>query len=74
MAVTCPACDAADANVRHARLGHHAGAQVNQHQPLVHATSRFLKWMFVSHQVECGAPCIADRDLRMDIVMERGGL
>ena len=42
LAATCPACDAADANTRHARLCHRAGTQVNQHQPLVHATSRFL--------------------------------
>ena len=56
LAATCPACDAADANTRHARLCHRAGAQVNQHQPLVHVTSRFLKRMSVRHQVESGAP------------------
>ena len=72
---TCPVCSAADANTRHARLCHRAGAQVNQHhQPLVHVTSRFLKRMSVLHQVESGAPFNADRDLRMDIVIERGGL
>ena len=74
LAATCPACGAADANTRHARLCHRAGAQVNQHQPLVHATSRFLKRTSVRHQVESGAPFNADRDLRMDIVIERGGL
>ena len=73
LAAACPACDAADANTRHARFFHRAGAQVNQHQPLVHATSRFLKRMSV-RQVESGAPFNADRDLRMDIVAERGGL
>ena len=30
LAATCPACGAADANTRHVRLCHHAGAQVNQ--------------------------------------------
>ena len=71
---TCPACGAANANTPHARLCHRAGAQVNEHQPLVHATSRLLNWMSVRHQVKSGAPFKADRDLRMDIVIERGGL
>ena len=74
LAATCPACGAADANTRHARLCHRAGAQVNQHQPTVHATSRFQKRMPVRHQVESSAPFNADRDLHMDIVIERGGL
>ena len=52
----CPACGAADASTRHARLCYLPGAQVNQHQPLVHTTSRFLKRMSVRHQVESGAP------------------
>ena len=30
--------------------------------------------MSVRHQVESGAPFNADRDLRMDIVIERGSL
>ena len=71
-AATCPACDAADANTRHARLCHSASAQVNQHQPVVHGTSCFLTQMSVRHQVESGAPFNADR--RMNIVIERGGL
>ena len=54
----CPACGAADANTRHAQLCHGAGAQVNQYQRLVNATSRFLKRMFVRHQVESGASFI----------------
>ena len=69
LAATCPACGAADANTRHARLCHRAGAQVNQHQPLVNATFRFSKRMSVRHQVGSGAPFNADRDLRMDIVI-----
>ena len=40
----------------------------------VHATSRYLKRMSLRHQVESGAPFNADRDLRMGIVIERGGL
>ena len=74
LAATCPAYGAADTNTRHARLCHCAGELVNQHQPLVHATSRFLKQMSVRHQVEGGASFNADRDLRMDIVIETGGL
>ena len=74
LAETRPVCGAAVANTRHARLCHRAGAQVNQHQPLVHATSRFLKRMSVRYQVESGAPFNTDSDLRMDIVIERGGL
>ena len=30
--------------------------------------------VFIRHQVESGAPFHADRDLRMDIVIEAGGL
>ena len=45
----------------------------NQHQPLVHATSCFLKLMSVRHQVESGSPFNADRHRRMDIVIEREG-
>ena len=74
MAATCPACGAANANTRHAGLCQLAGAQVNQQQPLVHATSRFLKRMSARHKVERGASFNADRDLRMDIVIVRGGL
>ena len=36
--------------------------------------SRFQKRMSVRHQVESGAPFNANRDLRVDIVIERGGL
>ena len=41
---------------------------------MVHATSRFLKQMSVRHQVESGAHSNADRDLRVDTVIERRGL
>ena len=74
MAATCPACGAAGANARHARLCYRAGAQVNQHQLLIHATSRFLKRISVRHQVESDSPFNADGDLRMDIIIEGGGL
>ena len=74
LAARCPCCGEAEVNTRHARLCHRAGAQVNQHQPLVHALSRTLKSMSVRHQMESGAPFHADRDLRMDIVIEAGGL
>ena len=74
LAATCPACGAVDANTRNARLCHRAGAQVNQHRPLDHATSRILKRMSVRHQMESGTPFNADKDLRMDVVIEKGGL
>ena len=64
----------AEVTKRHARLRHRSGAQVNQHQLLVHALSRTLKSMSIRHQLESGAPFHADRDLRMDIVIEAGGL
>ena len=69
-----PCCGEAGVNTRHARLFHRSGAQVNQHQPLVHALSRVLKSMSNCHQVKSGTPFHADRDLRMDIVIEAGGL
>ena len=74
LAARCPCCGEAEVNTRHARLCHPAGAQVNQHQPLMHALSRTLKSMSVRHQEESGAQFHADRDLRMDIVIEAGGL
>ena len=74
LAARCPCCGEAEVNTRHARLCHRLGAQVNQHQPLVHALSRTLKSMSIRHQVESGAPFHADRDLRMDIVIEAGRL
>ena len=74
MALRCPCCDATDVDTRHARICTTAGAQVNQHQPLFHATSRILKRLGVPHQVESGEPFTADRNLRMDIVVRKGGL
>ena len=47
---------------------------MNQHQALAHALSRTLERMSIRHQVKSGAPFHADRDLRMDIVIEAGGL
>ena len=70
----CLCCEAMDINTRHARTCHRAGAQVNQHQPLVHALSRTFKRLSIGHQVESGAPFNADRNLRMEIVIERAGL
>ncbi|CAN0496495.1 unnamed protein product, partial [Laminaria digitata] len=54
VAVRCPCCDAVDVDTRHARICPRAGAQVNQHQPLVHAISRTLKRLGIRHQVESG--------------------
>ena len=68
-----PCCGATDANTRHARLCHRLGAQVNQHHPLVHALSCTFNRMSIRHQVESPDPFNADRDLRMDMVIEGGG-
>ena len=48
LAIRCPCCGATDADTRHARLCHRSGAQVNQHQPLVHAFFRSLKRMAIT--------------------------
>ena len=74
LAARCPCCGAAEAITRRARLCHRPGAQVNQHQPPVHALSRTFKRMPIRHQMESGAPFHAIRDLRMNIVIEVGGL
>ena len=74
LAARCPCCEATDVNTRHARTCHRAVAQVNQHQPLVHALSHTFKRLPIRHQVESGAPFNTDSNLRMDIVIERGGL
>ena len=74
LAAARPACGVAGDNTRHACLCHRAGAQINQHQLLAHATSHFLKGVSAHHQVESGAPFDAHRGLRKDAVIERGGL
>ena len=67
VAMRCPCCDTVDVDARHARICPRAGAQVNQHQPLLHAISRTLKRLGIPHQVESGEPFTADRNLRMDV-------
>ena len=56
VAVRCPCLDASDVDTRHARICPRAGAQVNQHQPLLHTISRTLKRLGVPHQIESGEP------------------
>ena len=56
------------------RICSRAGAQVNQHQTFVHAMSRTLNRLGIRQQVESGEPFTADWNLRMDIVVGRGGL
>ena len=51
LAARCPCCGEVEVNTRHARLCHRLGAQVNHHQPLVHALCRTLKSMSIRHQV-----------------------
>ena len=74
VAVRLPCCDATDVETRHTRICPRAGAQMTQHQPFLHAISRILKLIGVSHQVESGEPFTAGRNFRMDIVVRRGGL
>ena len=62
--VKCPCCDAVDVDTRHAHICHRAGAQVHQHQPLVHAMSRTLERLGIRHQVESGEPFTANPNLR----------
>ena len=61
-------------NPRHARICPRAGAQVYQHQPLVHAMSRNLKGLGIRHQVESGEPFTTDRNLRINNGARRGFL
>ena len=72
VAVRCPCCDAVDMDIRYARICPRSAAQVNQHQPLLHAVSRTLKRLGNPHQVESGEPFTAERNLRMDIVIRIG--
>ena len=74
VAVRCPCCDPADVGTRHARICPRPGAQLNQHQLLVHVMPHTLKPLGIRLQVESGEPFTADRNLRMDIAVRRGGL
>ena len=74
VAVRCPCCNAINVDTRHARICPRAGAQVDQHQPLLHAISRTSKRLGIPHQEESGEPFTAERNLRMDIVIRRGSL
>ena len=74
VAVRCPCCEAINVDTRHARICPGAGAQVNQHQPLLHAISGTLKRLGIPHQVESGEPFTGERNLRMNIVIRRGSL
>ena len=74
VAVRCRCCDEPDVDTRHAHICPRDGAQVNQHQPLLHAISSTVKRLGVPHQVESGEPFTTDRNLRMDIAVRRGGL
>ena len=54
-AVRCSCSDAVDVDARHARICPRAGAQVNQHQPLVHAMVNTLKRLGIQYQVKRAA-------------------
>ena len=64
VAVRFPCCDAVDVDTRHARICPRSGAQVKQHQTLLHAISRTLKRLGISHQVDNGEAFTAERNRR----------
>ena len=68
VAVRCPCCDAVDVDTRHALKCSRSGAQVNQHQPLLHVISRSFTRLGISHQVESGEPFTAERNLQMVVI------
>ena len=72
VAMSHPCCDAVNVDTRHARMCPRAGAQVNQHQPLLHMITRTLKRLGIPNQVESGEPFTADRNLRMNVAISRG--
>ena len=74
VASTCPCCGIQDADARHARICPRAGAQVNQHQPFIHALSRELRRHRIRHVVEDGSPFTRDLNLRRDITVVAGEL
>ena len=74
VAVRCPSGDTVDVDTGHARIFIRAGAQLNQHQPLLHAISHALKRVEIPHQVESEKFFTADRTVRMDIVVRKGVL
>ena len=74
LAVRCPCCDVVDVNTRYARICPKTEVQASQHQLRLHAISRTLKRLGILHQVESVEPFTADRNLRMDIIIRRGGL
>lgn len=73
IAMKCLCCDAVNVDMRHARTCPQAEAQVNQHRPLLHTVPRALKRLGISHHVESGESLKADRNLRIDIAVRRGG-
>ena len=64
-----PCFDAVDEDTHHARICPRAGAQVTQHQPLIHAMSRTSKRLGIRPQAES-----ADRNLRMASAVRKRGL
>ena len=63
VAVRCFCCDVVDVDTRHAHICPRVGAQVNQHQPFLHAIPDTLKRLGILHQVESGEPFTADRNV-----------
>ena len=52
--LTCSCCSVVGIHTQCAITCPRAGAQMNQHQPLLHATARTVRWMGVPPSVESG--------------------
>lgn len=62
-APTCSCCSAMGIDTGHARVCPGAGAQLDQHQPLLHAIFRTLRWLELPHQVQSRKPFTESRSL-----------
>ena len=77
MAFRYPCYEAVDVDTRYARICPGAGAQVNQHQPLLLFSARSprtLKRLETPHHVESGKSSTAEGILRTDFIVRRGSL
>ena len=73
VAMRYPCCAAADVDIRDVRICPRAGAQVNQHQPRLHAIFPTSKRLGILHQVESGEPLTVDRKSHPTVRVTRFG-
>ena len=67
LAARCLCCNLVHDDTRHARLCPRGGAQMAQHQPLMHTMPRVFKRISIAYIVDDGSPFLANHDLRMYI-------